>query len=400
MYIIGKHKLLGLLAVGLVLLTGCQSDGSADGSDTPRQAATMEMQAYATTYNDVVQAASTRAWPPSDDFVVYSGQDQIKVAFTQGNAVVKGYNSDKDAMGLFRFQPGANKWGSTFVLPAASASDYYLYGYMPASGNLVLEPVDGVSGNFANGAKMTISGLPSATTDDVCVIVGVKKGVKISENPDVYSGSDIIMGQFGYKIEEGQNHVYLLCDHLYAALQLSIRVDATYHALRHIKLKRVWVKNCKIGDAAPFKSTLTATVRLEKTNTGITDPSLWSSPIQEPITFASDASSADMNMEQNTLYVSDSGLDLTTDYKPVQGYMGPLGMTSFTLVSQYDVYDTNGNLIRDNQTAENQIIIKDLFKAITTLQRGKRYTLYLTVKPTYLYMMSEPDLENPTPIID
>jgi hypothetical protein len=76
--------------------------------------------------------------------------------------------------------------------------------------------------------------------------------------------------------------------------------------------------------------------------------------------------------------------------------MAPIGMTDFTLVCQYDVYDTNGNLIRENQTAENKINVNSLFTTTISLQRGTRYILYLTVNPTYLYMMSEPDLDNPT----
>ena len=93
-------------------------------------------------------------------------------------------------------------------------------------------------------------------------------------------------------------------------------------------------------------------------------------------------------------------LELTTSDKYVQGYMAPIGMTEFTLVSQYDVYDTKGNLIRENQTAANKININQIFSTqlitVTEFERGTRYTLKLKVNPTYLYMLSEPDLDNPT----
>ena len=405
-YIIGKHTILELLAVALVLLTGCQSDGSADGTDAPRQEPTMEMQAYATTYVDAVPRASTRDddWVPSG-FTIYNGQDHIRVAFTQGNVFAESYKNKqpigKNAEGIFQFKQGEGKWGASFFLP--TAGNYYLYGFMPNVGSLSkIDPIDGeygVSGDFANGAKLSITELPIATTDDICVIVGVKKGVKISSNPDVYgllNSDPIKMGQFGYTIAEGQNHVYLLCDHLYAALGLKIRVNSTYHALRRIRLKKVWVKDYTI-DGVTYTSKASAVVKLNKTNDG-------TSPIQEPISFARDGSSTVTDM-QSLLYKSAEakGLELITSYKEVQGYMAPIGMTEFTLVSEYDVYDTNvttehpdGNLIRENQTAENKIIIKNLFTATTTLQRGTRYVLQLTVNPTYLYMMSEPDLDNPT----
>ena len=409
-YITGKHTLLGLLTVALVLLTGCQSDGA---DTTPRQMATMEMQAYATTYNDAAQPASTRAgetWTPPLGFTLYTGHDAIRVAFTQGSSIAKGYETDhvgdKDAKGIFKFQAGdpeaptpiPDKWGSNFFLPKADANDYYLYGYMPAEGNFDLEPV---SGDFANGATLDITSFPTATSSDVCVIVGVKKGS--SPINDVIGDDDgIIMGQFGYKIEAGENHVFLLCDHLYAALRLSICVHPTYYALRRIKLKKMWVKDCKNSEGQTLTSKSNVTVRLEKSNTGITDPSRWESPIKS-IAFTNDDSNSVIDMELSPLYKSDEGLDLSGDnLHPtyVQGFMAPIGMTDFTLVSQYDVYDTNGNLIRPDQKAENKIKISDLFIATTSLLRGTRYTLHLTVNPTYLYVLSEPDLDNPTFIVE
>ena len=287
---------------------------------------------------------------------------------------------------MFSFQNG--KWGSSFYLPQADS--YYLYGFMSNEGNL--DNLTPAAGGYNAGATLNMTGLPTATSHDICVIVGVKKGVKISTDPDVYglSAEDPIqVGQFGYTIDAGQNHVFLLCDHLYAALRLSICVHPTYYALRHIKLKKVWVKDCKNGDAAPFTS---------KTNVQISLLSNTTTPIQST-TFTNDDSNSVVDMEQSPLYKSDEGLDLSGDnLHPtyVQGFMAPIGMTEFTLVSQYDVYDTNGNLIRQNQTAENKIRISSLFTATTSLLRGTRYTLHLTVNPTYLYVLSEPDLDNPT----
>ena len=377
-YITGKHIVFGWLAAALVLLTGCQSDGA---DTTPRQNPTMEMQAYATSYIDAMPAASTRAgeWVPSG-FTLYTGHDDIRVAFTH----IPGVN-DKDAKGVFSFQD--SKWGSSFYLPQAGS--YYLYGFMSNGGNL--DNLTPATEGYNAGATLNMTGLPTATSHDICVIVGVKKGVKISTDPDVYglSAEDPIqVGQFGYTIDAGQNHVFLLCDHLYAALRLRIKVDETYHALRHIKLKKVWVKDCKNGEGNTLTSKSNAVISLLSNDTG-------ASPIQS-LDFTNDGTNTVVDMEQSPLYDNTEGLDLTTEYKYVQGYMAPIGMTEFTLVSQYDVYDTNGNLIRENQTAENKIRISSLFTATTSLVRGRRYTLKLTVNPTYLYMLSEPDLDNPT----
>ncbi len=390
-YITGKHIVFGWLAVALVLLTGCQSDGA--DTTAPRKVR-MEMQAYAKTYSDALPKASTRAdgviWEPNppSGFEIYSGHDAIRLAVTEGGEG-GGIALSGAADGSFVFVPGdpstepatPDKWMSTFEVKDLN-NTYYLYGYMPSVGNFTP-----VSENFANGATLNITGLPTATSSDVCVIVGVKKGEETSENSGIYSDKGIKMGSFSYDFTGTTNHVYLLCDHLYAALQLKVKVNETYNALRHIKLKKVWVKDCKNGEGNPLTSKSNAVISLLSNNSG-------ASPIQS-IAFTN-VGSSETNMEQSPLYNNTKGLLLTTSYQPLQGYMAPIGMTDFTLVCQYDVYDTNGNLIRENQTAENKINVNSLFTTTISLQRGTRYILYLTVNPTYLYMMSEPDLDNPT----
>ena len=412
-YIIGKHTILGLLAVMLVLLTGCQAEGA---DTTPRQNPTMEMQALATNYVDANQPASTRAgeWWPTELFELYTGKDPIKLAFTKGNSIAKqwdktkgedGEEIDKYAEGIFQFKEGEGKWGSTFLLPKNDT--YYLYGYMPAVGNMTLTSVNS---DFSNGAVLEITGLPTATTNDICVIVGVKKGVVIGTNPgkeesdpdyNIYGldGDDPIqMGQFGYEIAGGQNHVYLLCDHLYAGIRLRFNVNHTYNTLRTIKLKKVWVMDFMAGETE-VKSKSKAVVTLEANNTG-------SNPLS--VTYENDGSSGMQNIMLWTLSGEDDGTlpdENSDEFLEINGYILPelksaggtsLNLTAFTLVSQYDVYDTNGNLIRKDQTAENKIKFSTLFQGVTQIERKKRYTIKLTVNPTYLYMMSEPDLDNPT----
>lgn len=386
-YITGKHIVFGWLAAALVLLTGCQSDGA--DTTAPRKVR-VEMQAYAKTFSDAMPKASTRAddeviWEPNppSGFTIYSGHDAIRLAVTRGTGIALEGAAD----GSFVFVPGdestPDKWMSTFEVKDLNET-YYLYGYMPSVGNFVPSPV---SGDYANGATLNMTGLPTATSSDVCVIVGVKKGEETTEGSGIYSDKGIKMGSFSYDFTGTTNHVYLLCDHLYAALQLNIKVNETYNALRHIKLKKVWVKDCKNGDGT-FTSKTNAVISLLSNDTG-------ASPIQS-ITFTNDVTNTVTEMEQSPLYNNPEGILLTTSYQDLQGYMAPIGMTDFTLVSQYDIYDTNGNLIRQNQTAENKINVNSLFTTTISLQRGTRYILYLTVNPTYLYMMSEPDLDNPT----
>ena len=93
---------------------------------------------------------------------------------------------------------------------------------------------------------------------------------------------------------------------------------------------------------------------------------------------------------------STNGEELGTTYISHNGSFMPLGVTSLVLTSVYDVYDTKGNLIRQDSKATNTIRISDLLTGQTTTRRGSRYTVNMTINPTYLYMLSDPDLDSPT----
>jgi len=85
--------------------------------------------------------------------------------------------------------------------------------------------------------------------------------------------------------------------------------------------------------------------------------------------------------------------DASTDF---MGCFVPTGIKSVRLRSTYDVYDKKDNLIREGCKAENAISLESVFGTSTPMQRGHRRTVTLKVDPTYLYMLSEPDLDNPT----
>ena len=109
------------------------------------------------------------------------------------------------------------------------------------------------------------------------------------------------------------------------------------------------------------------------------------------------------NTEKTTLqFFEHDGLELNVDAQPLTLKMdtedlekimvSPALSNSLTLVCTYDVYDKQGNLVRQECTAENKL-------QSVTLTRGEWRTVNLTVNPTYLYVLSEPDLDNPTVVI-
>ena len=384
-YIIGKHSLLWILAVVFVLLTGCQSDDVNDGQRTT----SIDLQTFMRAYDEAQQPASTRAWTPPSGFYSYSTMlwdwnsdltnSSIGIYFTKGtSAPIAG-----------QFVYNNSKWKTNIKIAEMSEGTYYLYGYIPATEASATIETSGAS--YANGATLKLN-LPTVTTYDYCVTVGAKRG---SAPPATLDGSvtGLRLGDFSYELVHNEdNHIYLLFDHLYAAVQFKIRVNEKYNALRRIKLKQL--KLVGYNDNTKFKSNSIITVGLEPTDGS-------SSPIKS-ITFEPDPNSAEATL--GPLFQSDDGLLLTTNYQNCYGNFVPFGISDLSLESIYDVYDTDPidghpvNLIRENQTAVNKIYTSVLFDE--NLKRGTIYTIYMTVNPTYLYMMSEPDLENPMPVVD
>jgi uncharacterized protein YaaQ len=81
--------------------------------------------------------------------------------------------------------------------------------------------------------------------------------------------------------------------------------------------------------------------------------------------------------------------------KPFTGHFMPDGITTMVLTSTYDVYDKKGNLIREGCKATNTMVLNDLLTGQIYTRRGCRYDITMTIRPTYLYVMSDEDLKNP-----
>lgn len=67
-------------------------------------------------------------------------------------------------------------------------------------------------------------------------------------------------------------------------------------------------------------------------------------------------------------------------------YFGDWLKNDLYLVSTYDVYDKKGNLTRENCTATNK-----LPSSKTNIGIGVQDSITLTVNPSYLYVLSDPD---------
>ena len=335
-----------------LLLVGC----TADDETTVQQDDTLQLAAYTRSYSDITRSVPAGYEPFTPDDVM-----SIGIFMTP-------FKDDKQTLDYFSYNNYT--WRSTISL---SSDSYYIYGFMP--GDVVDKSqcsISPLSGDYANGAVLTLNGLHPISKFDVCVIVGVQ-GI----NDPLTEEKDVKLGQFYYaKRPKGQNYVNLLMDHIYSSLQFMMKIDENYAQLRSIKLKRMELKTTGISSTKAV-ITLTANTSNQDPITSIT----WDTP----------TSGTGTSM---TLFEDEKGQALSpTTELVISGNLMPGCSDDLVLVCTYDVYDRKGNLIRKDCEAANKLPSSLVLSA---LQAGERQPVALTVAPTYLYVLSDPDLDNPT----
>lgn len=354
----------------VVGLTACSGDESSPSSAS-RQ---LSLRFYAHQMDDVpiAQAPSRRALP--DDFEVYT-----PVAGTNIIGFIAPETGTAVAARIFTLDQ--NQWKTNITIEDPNAN-YYLYGFLPVGGETSTDiSTTRIAGKeYKDGVKILINRIKSLTMQDPCVIVGVKKdaaGTASIEDEAI----DIKQGQFLYQFNEtpSNEYAYLLLDHVFGAYQYQIGVTESYSKLRTIKLKSVTLST--MGS-----KTVNAVVTLTA-NTSNT------SPLTSVVcTLNNDTGSNIVTLYQTGANESDK--TLTTSFQNLATCYAPVINQQLKLTAVYDVYDKSGNyLIRANCSAEN------IFTPIvqeSDLKPGKRHTIRITVNPTYLYVLSDPDLDNPT----
>jgi hypothetical protein len=437
-----KNHIIALMAA--VLLAACSDDSNELVPDTPEQAEeekglTIGMSASAPDFVDAAEAGGmarenllgapvmqTRSWTPPSGYFLYSefnddhgntyqnfadadlSQRSIDAFFTRDKANEPEYapsGSDyyktKDYYpyhGRLRYMSSINKWRLSIrkVDPAVvPAGAYYVYGFIPgdAADDATLVKLSG--DDYKNGAKLTIKGLRTAGYD-ACVIIGAKEG------PDIDHDNGLVAGDFKFMLnttivppaEDPENYLYLLFDHLGSALSISIKVDGTYNTLRTIKLKHLALRTAT--NDGMVKEKVDAVVDL-------TANALGTNPITSlSINGGLDPTDPDPPVGDGaTVYHSDDGLTLTTEYQSLLSHFLPFAeVTKVVVTCTYDIYDKKGNLIRKDSKATNTVRLSDIIAYFPGVERGWKYGINMTVVPTYLYMLSEPDLENPRMVVN
>lgn len=244
-------------------------------------------------------------------------------------------------------------------LVSVNSEKYHIYGYMP--GNHVSASISMLGDDYKTGAVLKFDDLPAATPHDVCLVTSLKKDVDDAFVP----------GNYALDNTDNANTVSLHLDHLMASVAFKVALGSSrnYCDLRSVKLKTLGLKTSK----------LTKTDVTFRQGQVLTD---------NDIAFTLD----DANQVECPLYKSEEWLKIPTDTICVTGYFVPSLSDALELVAEYDVYDKKDNLVRSGCKALSKL-------PLPALTRGQQFMLKLTIEPTYLYQLSDTDLDNPTIMI-
>lgn len=376
---------LGLLLCLMsgLLLEACSSDSTSDSRpDNSSSERTVRLSAGARQYHvDDAEMASapglTRTVYPSTDWTPITPSDNMLVFVAKD----KVSPSPSDVLSRLFYAATNSGWQSNITITDAGPDNNYLiYGFMPIDAENVSISLLSPNTNYKAGATMSIKGLKVLTQTDPCVIVGVGK--------QETSTSDVILkwGTFDFTFKTGTDvidYMSILLDHIYSRYHFQVKIDADYAQLRTIKITKMTLEALS-NDGTQTVGTVNATVNIQ-TNTTNTNPI-------SSVTYSRNTGTRSVTFFENTT----TPLSLTTSYQDAGFCLAPGDQRWFRLTTVYEVYNRDNKHIRTN-TATNTFNTAN-FKEhkITNTNPGLDHTIQIIVNPTYLYVLSDSDLDNPT----
>lgn len=308
----------------------------------------------------------------ADGYTTFGGADYDGV---QLGVIAWQKNTQKYDQGFatYSYSNGAGTWTSNVYL---AKQQYNVYGYMPHNGEAnSIQPDLGSEANPSTFA-MKWTGQPTFATKPVLASVGSAKSNG--------SSSSVADGSFEVNVDQvGQEEkINFRMNHLLAKLNLQFYLPQPYADKRKIKVTQVTLSGGQgVADRYDITCSYDANGALTTTYT----------PMQGASTSG------------NTYPYKDAdGLLLTTDkqqfgtYYFVPDAVNRSSSNLMTLTVTYNVYDKNGTLTREHQTATNaKIALHKVNNVAQATQVAHEYTANVKVVPSYLYVLSDGDMQNP-----
>ena len=345
--------------------------------------------------NEIETQVTTRAG--ADDYESYTGHRQNIYA----EAVPYNGNTNDQPTGWFL--PDTENDGYWFSrLNVHSGTSYYLYCYtsMPvAEGSMP-------TFNFSSSSNVTLtfSGFDIITPIDPLVSTAsagkllcdrsyLDPAVDYPQLTDDPNG-DFVFGKFdigpvqsgSYNGQSATTKVFLALDHLFAKATMSFKVADSYNSIRTIKLIEANISTTQgLFSGNHSYSFVSRTFTLAQGSYSNKNLS---------IDLIKGASSTVNNLAASKKELNDNNevekviLDNDTTQLGWFCFLPHDNFPALDLTVKYNVYDKAGNLIRENQIATNKNLIR-----IQNPQKGTNYNITVTIKPTYLYQLSDEDVE-------
>ena len=359
------------LAVAALVLFSCQKEDYSDNSG--------RVTIYPEISRSVETAVFTRALSGYSDFT--TDKQPLSANAVAFNAQTDERVAAQDKQGTFA--PLTEGWRSTVEVEPSYKYNLYTY-----SRNMPTATTPTFTFGSAANVSLTFNGLYIITELDPLVGVAAA-GASLPANnvppanyPDLTKGS-FSLGTIPAAATDGSKFkAFLALDHLYSKATISFKIDETYSNLRQVRIKDVQIKM--------DKGTLTGNHVYTFADQGLA----WANDK----TIGGGAISIDLYDGENATATPAQGNDyiaLTTSLQQFgYYYFLPLDpVPAMYLEVTYDIYDLAGNPVRVNQTATNN----SLFAAINynggKAAAGTNYIVNILVSPTYLYQLSDDDLE-------
>ena len=284
--------------------------------------------------------------------------------------------------GLFVYEPEGSKkgWSSTIGLKDANN---YIYGFSPAdAASCTISPLSGTS--YHTGAILSMKNVRAASGSDLCVVIGVR----YATNKETANAIPI-RGTFSFGMGD-ENYISLLLDHVFARLDFKVKVGEYYSKQRAIKIKKL-----ELQSANELKEVRVSLLP------GVTEPTNNPKVTYETAAVADGATKpTGVVYDFTTDSKNPTGQEVTTEGIIFPGYFAPDAESKISkglsLICTYDVYSINSNNIIGTRVRENCVAVNSLAGIdLSSVTRGKKTTLTLTVEPTYLYQLSDDELDNP-----
>ena len=344
--------------------------------------------------NEIETQIATRA--QASDYIEYSGHRQNIYAHAvayDGDS----HLSDYDASGWFLPDlSNEGKWFSRVNVHSGKAYRLYCYTSMPVNE----ESLPTFTYNNSSNVTLTFSGFDIITTIDPLVSTASTGKLlcddqyltpqpasshypQLTDDPN----GDFAFGKFSIgTVTSGEinghaatTKVFLALDHLFAKATISFKVNDNYNNIRTIKIKEATISTTQ----GLFSGTHTYSFADRKFN--LDQNGTYSAKNLSIDLVGADAPSVtvnDLKRDENGWVV----LDNTATELAWFCFLPRDGLPPLDLYVKYNVYDKEGNLIRENETATNANLIN-----ISNPLKGSNYNITVNIKPSYLYQLSDDD---------